>query len=153
METKPFIEANKIQHSSGLSCYPNPDSLTRLSETTLRKTGLSNAKYLAMKRLVDSVPSQQLLSPTGVNAENMAETLLSIKGIGPWTVSYSLLKGFNWLDGSLHGDVAVRRNLQKVLNLTEKPDAKFTETWLSQFSPWRALAAAHLWAIDEKTAY
>ena len=36
-----------------------------------------------------------------------------LKGIGPWTVDYALLRGFARLDGSLHGDAAVRRQLQR----------------------------------------
>jgi DNA-3-methyladenine glycosylase II len=53
------------------------------------------------------------------------------------------------LDGSLHGDVAVRRNLQLLLNTAEKPDEKTTQSWLATFSPWRALIAAHLWKMQK----
>lgn len=32
----------------------------------------------------------------------VAQRLLAIKGIGPWTVNYCLLRGYGWPDGSLH---------------------------------------------------
>lgn len=54
------------------------------------------------------------------------------------------MRGFAWLDGSLHGDAAVRRYLQVLLQ-QEHISPKQTEQWLAQFAPWRALAAAHLW--------
>lgn len=54
------------------------------------------------------------------------------------------MRGFAWLDGSLHGDAAVRRYLQVLLK-QDTLTAKQTEQWLQQFSPWRALVAAHLW--------
>jgi DNA-3-methyladenine glycosylase II len=73
--------------------------------------------------------------------------LLALKGIGPWTVDYALLRGFGWLDGSLHGDAAVRRGLQLLLGIEEKVSAKWVEDWLAGFSPWRALVGAHLWAL------
>ncbi len=72
--------------------------------------------------------------------------LAAIRGIGPWTIEYTLLRGFGHLDGSLHGDVAVRRKLQLLLGGKEKISAAETERWLAQFTPWRALVAAHLWA-------
>ena len=55
------------------------------------------------------------------------QKLNEIKGIGPWTISYSLLRGFNYLNGSLHGDVAVQRNLQYLLKCSEKITAQETE--------------------------
>ena len=64
-----------------------------------------------------------------------------------------LFSGFGFLDGSLHGDVAVRRNLQALLGREEKIDENETKRWLAQFSPWRALVAAHLWAMNKTDGY
>jgi DNA-3-methyladenine glycosylase II len=79
--------------------------------------------------------------------EEVRESLLRLRGIGPWTVNYALLRGFGWLDGSLHGDVAVRRKLQRLLGASASMSEADTQSWLAQFSPWRALVAAHLWAL------
>ncbi|MNG37440.1 hypothetical protein D3C84_1247910 [compost metagenome] len=62
-------------------------------------------------------------------------------------MDYALLRGFARLDGSLHGDVAVRRQLQRLLGAAEKLEQGFVRDWLAPFSPWRALVAAHLWAM------
>jgi DNA-3-methyladenine glycosylase II len=56
-----------------------------------------------------------------------------------------LLRGYGWLDGSLHGDAAVRRVI-KTLMAVEQVSEKEAQQWLQAFSPWRALLAAHLWA-------
>ncbi|WVM88359.1 hypothetical protein UMZ34_19660 [Halopseudomonas pachastrellae] len=45
----------------------------------------------------------------------------------------------------------VRKRLGALLQLPEPPDQAFTQQWLSQFAPWRALVAAHLWAIPTDT--
>ena len=82
----------------------------------------------------------------------VAQRLLTIKGIGPWTVNYCLLRGYGWPDGSLHGDVAVRRAIG-LLTGSDKPDARAASDWLEQFRPWRALVAAHLWASLADSAY
>jgi len=81
--------------------------------------------------------------------DDMRAQLLRLHGIGPWTVDYTLLRGFGWLDGSLHGDAAVRRKLQRLLGSTAALTQDFTRSWLAQFSPWRALVAAHLWSIPD----
>jgi len=72
--------------------------------------------------------------------------LLAIKGIGPWTVNYALLRGYGYADCSLHGDVAIRAALQHLLGEHVKPDIARTEALLARYSPYRTMAAAHLWA-------
>jgi DNA-3-methyladenine glycosylase II len=86
-------------------------------------------------------------------ADEIRARLLAVRGIGPWTVNYTLLRGFGWPDGSLHGDVAVRRGLQLLLGRDDKINAAEAEDWLAEFSPWRALVAAHLWALKSAAAY
>jgi DNA-3-methyladenine glycosylase II len=82
--------------------------------------------------------------------ELIANSLAAIKGIGPWTISYALLRGYGWLDGSLHGDAAVRRAIRGLMALEQLSD-KEAEQWLKPFSPWRALLAAHLWAWQSRS--
>lgn len=151
-----FIQAVGIQHISGIWCFPDTPQVKLVDDETLRQTGFSNGKIIALRALCEAIENQQIdLSQqvTHSNANQITEQLLQIKGIGPWTVSYALLRGFNYLDGSLHGDVAVRRNLQTLLAKSEQPTAKETEKWLEQFSPWRALVAAHLWRSQSAAGY
>ena len=145
-----LIRAAGARHSSGLACFPDADRLSALSEPELRQAGLSQTKARTLQMLSREVVADRLpLSAWLVTQpiEEIRAQLLSLRGIGPWTVSYALLRGFGWLDGSLHGDVAVRRQLQRLLGATEKPGEDFTRDWLTEFSPWRALVAAHLWSI------
>ena len=158
-----FIQRVSEQHNSGLFVYPGPESLAGFSSEQLRTAGLSQSKAETLLRLAEFMRSGELdkcLLACWQGDKNQAnliaavsEQLTSIRGIGPWTISYALLRGFGWLDGSLHGDVAVRRSLQRLLGETKKPNEKFTQQWLAQFSPWRALAGAHLWAMQSSGGY
>ncbi len=142
-----FIKLAGVQHSSGIWCYPNAQRVAEISLEQIRSVGLSMNKARAIAQISELLSTQALKFPDAVNASNIEQLctdLLSIPGIGPWTVNYTLMRGFAWLDGSLHGDAAVRRYLQALLN-KEQLSAKQTEQWLEQFSPWRALVAAHLW--------
>ncbi len=142
-----FIEMAGVQHSSGLWCYPDAQRVAQVSIEELRGVGLSQNKARAMAQVSQLLSSESLRFPDQVSADNVEQLrtdLLSITGVGPWTVNYTLMRGFAWLDGSLHGDAAVRRYLQVLLK-QEQLSVKQTEQWLEQFSPWRALVAAHLW--------
>ncbi|WP_309292521.1 3-methyladenine DNA glycosylase 2 [Azonexus sp.] len=137
------------RHSGGLVCYPDAERLVVLDEAALRAAGFSGSKaqtLLAVSRLVveGALPLDDwLMEPP---AGEIRECLLAVRGIGPWTVDYVLLRGYGWLDGSLHGDAAVRRGLGRLIGMTGTPDAKAAQAWLMPFAPWRALVAAHLWA-------
>ncbi|EKT60928.1 DNA-3-methyladenine glycosylase family protein [Providencia sneebia] len=151
-----FIQAVGTQHSSGIWCFPSEQQVAAVDDEALRLAGLSTSKIAAIRTLCEAIASQHVDLSSSVDNDNVQEfsqQLMSLKGIGPWTVSYALLRGFNYLDGSLHGDVAVRRNLQTLLALEKQPTAKETEKWLDDFSPWRALVGAHLWRSQSSAGY
>lgn len=143
------------RHSSGLACYPDAARVAALDEAALRGAGFSQAKARTLLDLGRLVAAGELPLDDWVAAppvEEIRTRLLAVKGIGPWTVNYALLRGFGWLDGSLHGDAAVRRGLQRLLGVDEKVTADQARDWLAGFSPWRALVGAHLWALKSAQA-
>ena len=142
--------------ANGMICHPLPEQLLAASPEQLRSCGLSASKAATLIRLAGAVESGALPLDHWATlpqppADEISAALSQIKGIGPWTQSYILLRGYGALDGSLHGDVVVRKRLGALLNLPEPPDQAFTQQWLSQFAPWRALVAAHLWAMPTDT--
>lgn len=145
-----LIQSADLCHSSGLFCYPNAHRLSEMSENDLRQAGFSQSKaqtLLTVSRMTVS-GALALESWTDTpNIEDIHRQLQQIKGIGQWTINYALLRGLGWLDGSLHGDVAVRRGLQILLGSSSKINEMQCQQWLALFSPWRALVAAHLWAF------
>lgn len=145
-----MIEACGVRHSSGMLCFPDAAALLGLSEGEWRAAGFSASKIASIRAvggamLNGSLPMDEWAAAPCVPVADIEHSLLAIKGIGPWTVHYTLLRGFGWLDGSLHGDVAVRNALAQLLRVEVVSPAQ-TQQWLEQFSPWRALVAAHLWA-------
>ncbi len=151
-----FIRALGLRHSSGLWCPPGPEQVAGAAPEALRGAGLSRTKARTLQTVSEQIlggelPLDQWLSDTP--ADTIQERLNAVRGIGPWTVSYALLRGYGWLDGSLDGDVAVRRNLQTLLGREDKPTQQETRDWLADFSPWRALVAAHLWAMQSAAGY
>jgi len=151
-----FIQAAGPQHSGGLWCFPQAAQVVHLGEDDLRQAGFSKTKAATLLALSEQIVQGHLPLDDWLdvpNAEEIRARLIAMRGIGPWTVSYALLRGFGWLDGSLHGDVAVRRNLQELLAREDKIGEGEAQAWLMAFSPWRALVAAHLWAMKKVEGY
>ena len=143
-----FILQAGRQHGSGLWCYPEARDVARLAVEDLTSRKFSRVKaetVLRLARLVDEGALSLELPPSG-DVAAISQALLAVKGIGPWTVNYALLRGYGYADCSLHGDVAIRAALQKLLGEETKPDMARTEQWLRQYAPHRTMAAAHLWA-------
>ena len=146
-----LILATGAPHSGGLCCHPDAPRLAATSEATLRAAGLTATKAATVLAVSAAAATEALPLTRWIEDLPAAEAeglLLAQRGIGPWTVNYTLLRGYGWLDGSLHGDVAVRRSLQRLLGESTRLDAPRAADWLAGFSPWRALVAAHLWASD-----
>jgi DNA-3-methyladenine glycosylase II len=144
------------RHSSGLWCPPGAAELDSIGDRRLRAAGYSTAKAEALLRVsrlvVDGALPLEAQPGEPVDLVSVREALLSVRGIGPWTADYTLLRGFGWADGSLHGDAALRNALRALLGATERISAQQAERWLQPFAPWRSLVAAHLWAHHASVA-
>jgi DNA-3-methyladenine glycosylase II len=139
-----FIQQAGRVHSSGLWCYPEAADVARLDVEALTSRKFSRAKAETLLRVARMVADGELQLDD--DPARAAPLLLAIKGIGPWTVNYTLLRGYGYADCSLEGDVAIRSALGRLLGEAGKPDQARTQAWLAQYRPHRTMAAAYLWA-------
>lgn len=148
-----LIQVAGLKHSGGLACYPDAGSMANLNIEDLRQAGFSQTKARTLCTLGHMVRENQLPLQAWVAeatpVDEIRTRLLEVRGVGPWTVNYALLRGFGWLDGSLEGDAAVRRSLERLSGANEKITEEEARNWLAAFAPWRALVAAHLWVTDK----
>lgn len=148
-----LIRLAGTQHSSGLWCYPEAAAVAALDTALLRRNKYSQAKADTLQRMSRLVADGELpletwhaLPPAELDVHEVSHTLEAVKGIGPWTVNYTLLRGYAWADCQLQGDVAIQRALQQQLELPIRPTAKEAKQLLQHYAPFRSLASAHLWA-------
>lgn len=143
-----FIEQAGRPHPDGLWCYPEAPDVARLDVEQLTSRKFSRAKADTLLRLARLVADGELSldpAPDGGLAATAAR-LLAIKGIGPWTVNYAMLRGYGDPDCSLHGDVAVRSAIGRLLGTDTRPNIAEAEAFLQAYRPQRTMAAAYLWA-------
>lgn len=140
-----FIAQAGRPHPSGLWCYPEAPDVARLDPDQLTSRKFSRAKAETLLRLARLVADGDVSLARDADAAGVGARLLAIKGIGPWTVNYALLRGYGYPDCSLQGDVAVRTAIGR-LQGAERPDMAQAEAFLQAYRPHRTMAAAYLWA-------
>ena len=142
-----FIEQAGRPHASGLWCYPEAADAARLDIEQLTSRKFSRAKAETLLRLSRLVADGELDLSFADDADprQVSERLLAVKGIGPWTVNYALLRGYGYPDCSLHGDVAVRKAIGLLLGDGNRPTMAEAEAFLQAYRPHRTMAAAYLW--------
>ena len=141
-----FIALAGRAHSSGLWCYPEASDAARLDLDDLTSRKFSRAKAETLLRLARLADEGALDLARDADLPTVSERLLAVKGIGPWTVNYALLRGYGFADCSLEGDVAVRTAIGRLLGAEERPNLAEAAAFLATYSPHRTMAAAHLWA-------
>ena len=141
-----FIGLAGRAHASGLWCYPEAPDVARLDLDELLSRKCSRAKAETLLRLARLVADGAVVLDRERPIAGLVQELLAIKGIGPWTVNYALLRGIGYPDCSLHGDVAIRTAFHRLLGGAERPDIQATEALLARYAPHRTMAAAYLWA-------
>ena len=139
-----FIELAGVR-LQGEYYYPDAAAASSITEADLTSRKFSGAKAGTLVRLARLVANGDLDLETPD-----PDRLLQVKGVGPWTAQYVLLRGYGHPDCSLHGDAAVKKALQQVFQT--QLDAKAAEQLLARYQPHRSLTAAHCWASLSKQA-
>ena len=146
-----LIENTGIRLSGGLYCIPAAEAVARLEPSDMRPWQYSRqkAEYLiGAARLVAS-GELDLGALHRMSATRAERTLLAVRGLGPWSVNYLMMRSLGFADCVPLGDTGVTSGLQKLFRLEERPDIDATRRLMSVFSPHRSLATAHLWQINQ----
>jgi len=145
-----LIKLCGAKHPGGLYCYPDAELVCRLKLEQLTANKFSRAKAETILRVARLVMNGTLplddWRQSSITVDAIQAALLNVKGIGPWTAHYTLMRGFGFADCSLHGDVAVRKAWARLRSEATTPTIKEAEIILAQYAPYRSLVAAHLWA-------
>jgi AraC family transcriptional regulator, regulatory protein of adaptative response / DNA-3-methyladenine glycosylase II len=131
-----------------LICHPTPKRLATLDTHDLARLQLSRrkAEYLlgAARSATDGLDLEAL--PRGA-ASRAAERLASLRGVGPWTVQYVLMRACGFADCVPAADAGLARAAQAFFNLDRRPDGAEIQRLLTPFAPHRSLATFHLWSL------
>jgi AraC family transcriptional regulator of adaptative response / DNA-3-methyladenine glycosylase II len=145
-----LIENTGTRLPGGLYSLPTPEAVARLEPADMRPWQYSRkkAEYLiGAARLVAEGKLDLAVLPS-MSATRAERSLLEVRGLGPWSVNYIMMRSLGFADCVPIGDTGVTSGLQTLFRLEERPDADATRRLMSVFSPHRSLATAHLWQIN-----
>jgi DNA-3-methyladenine glycosylase II len=132
--------------------YPNPRQILDAPEETLRAAGLSRNKLLAVKDLAQK--AVEGVVPTRAQARRLSdaeliERLITIRGIGVWTVEMLLIFGLGRPDVLPVADYGVRKGFQRTFKTRELPKPKQMLKRGESWRPYRSIASWYLWRASE----
>lgn len=139
-----LIELAGISHPSGMKAHPTPADIAALDPELLGSLKFSRAKATYLINAASSgIDFEGLPAGTAASAD---AAMTGVKGIGPWTRAYVLLRACAFPDVAPIGDAGLASALQNFHALDHRPTIAEQETLMHSFAPWRSLATAHLWA-------
>ena len=119
--------------------FPGPADL---ADADLSGLGLTTARQATLRALGAAVAGGTLELDHGADPQQTAARLAELPGIGPWTISYILMRAVGDPDAFPASDLGVRRALDRLGGSTAQAD---------RWRPWRAYAAVHLWTWSAGT--
>jgi DNA-3-methyladenine glycosylase II len=131
---------------------PTPGEILHTRTQALRKAGLSNAKALAMKDLAlktveGIVPSLEAAGK--MSDEELVERLVSVRGIGAWTVEMFLIFRLGRPDVLPIHDYGVQKGFALTYGKRQVPKPKQLLQFGERWRPYRTVASWYMWRAVE----
>ena len=134
--------------------YLDPKLVLATPDDKLRAAGLSRSKIaavkdLAAKTLDGTVPSSRVLAR--MTDEEIIARLITVRGIGRWTVEMLLLFDLGRPDVWPVHDYGVRKGFAKAFGRRKLPTPKQLMKLGEKWRPYRSVAAWYFWrALDTR---
>jgi DNA-3-methyladenine glycosylase II len=126
--------------------FPTAASLAKANQTELRKVGLSGSKALCICRLAKGVASGELNLDTlkKEDDETAVGELTKIKGVGPWTAEYVLIRGMGRVNSLPADDLGIQRAVSQAYFKNRRVGSEDVRRILRKFAPFSGIAAFYI---------
>src|SRR5271154_6910053 len=127
---------------------PTPQELLRVSKPKLRKVGLSRAKVasvrdLAQKTIEGVVPTIEAAEK--MSDQELVDRLISVRGIGAWTVEMFLIFRLGRPDVLPIHDYGVQKGYAITYRKRNMPKPKDLLKFGERWRPYRTVASWYMW--------
>jgi DNA-3-methyladenine glycosylase II len=146
----------RVKALSAAGRAPSPDEMLKLRKRALRKAGLSGAKILAMKDLAQKtidgvVPT--LEQAERLSDQELVERLVSVRGIGAWTVEMFLIFRLGRPDVLPIHDLGVKKGWSVTYGKKHMPKPSELLAFGERWRPYRTVASWYMWRAFERAGY
>ena len=125
----------------GLShAFPSVQDICRLegrTEDHLGPLGITSSRAAAIRSIAEMF-AEGMINWEKDRPEDIMENLMEIRGIGPWTAKYIVMRAMSFPDVFLETDAGVKEGMP---GLTPAEMKKISEKW----RPWRSYAVIGIW--------
>ena len=143
----------RVKALSAAGGPPTPHEMLKLKKPVLRKAGLSGAKIRAMKDLAQKtidgiVPTHE--DALKLSDEELVERLVSVRGIGAWTVEMFLIFRLGRPDVLPIHDLGVKKGWSITYDKKHMPRPKELLAFGERWRPYRTVASWYMWRACQR---
>ncbi len=132
--------------------FPTAAEISSVSQETLRRVGLSNAKAAYIKNVAAAELRCEIPSLAVCQSLKDSETidiLTKLKGVGRWSAQMVLIFNLGRLDVFPAVDLGIRRGFALTYEADRVPEPEEVEAFSVRWKPYRTIASWYLWrALD-----
>jgi DNA-3-methyladenine glycosylase II len=132
--------------------FPTPSQLIAAEFDTLRSVGFSGRKIETLKGIAEGainglVPSRKMAD--SMSDEALIERLVTLKGIGQWTVEMMLMFTLERMDILPADDFGITDGYRRLKKLDAAPKRKQMAEIGQAWKPYRTVASWYLWRVPK----
>jgi len=125
--------------------YLNEKHFSNKTVNEIKKQGLSTNKARTIKELSDLYIRENIVDLSKLSEQNLNDKLLSIFGIGPWSVNMFEIFCIGKLDIFSSKDAGLRLAMNNSDMIKTESDWELYDIYAERWSPYRSIASLHLW--------
>lgn len=125
--------------------YLNEQHFKNLTISDIQKLGLSNNKARTIKDLSNLYLSKSIKDFTRLSSQELNKKLLSVFGIGPWSVNMFEIFCCGSLDIFSSRDAGLRLAMNNSKMVQSGSDWNKYDLYAERWSPYKSIACLHLW--------
>ncbi len=125
--------------------YLNECHFQNMEVDKIKKLGISTNKAKTIKELSNLFLNKNIEDLTKLEDDILHEKLLSIFGIGPWSVNMFEIFCIGKLDVFTSKDAGLRLAMNKAKLVSSGSDWENYDYYAKKWSPYRSIACLHLW--------
>ncbi len=134
----------------GLTYYafPRPEAVAAAGVDVLRRIKFSGRKSEYTVDIASKIASREieLEGLRSSSAAEVVERLTALRGIGPWTAQWLMIRSLGHPDGFPEGDLALQRTLGFLVNGGQRMSPEEALAYSARWSPHRSYVVTYLFA-------
>ena len=125
--------------------YLNEKHFRYKTVNEIKKLGLSTNKARTIKEISDLYLKENIVDLSRLSDQNLNDKLLSIFGIGPWSINMFEILCLGRLNVFSSKDAGLRLAMNNASMIKPESDWEKYDKYADKWSPYKTIASLHLW--------